>query len=332
MNKLASPLSCYFIVLCAVVLLPTCSAKADIEFPATTVDVGEVRAGSPLSHKFTFKNRGPEEIEITGIQSSCGCLTPHLSGRRYSRGEEGSVWVEINTLSPAPGPHTWQVKLVCRVGEVITEIPLQIKAQLVREIVVEPAAVNMYVDGPIQTEIRLTDLRPQPLSLLAMDTSAPALQVALDGEEQDGSGRLVRKITLQVKDDFPEGSHDVTLRLYTNDPSYREIKVPVTIVKRARPRLSATPSRVDLTTGPRSSQVRFILIRDRENKDVEVETVMADDPAISCQWAKGPGVMTTVKIKCDQNIQENDRQSIVRVQVVKPIRQSVLIPVVITHP
>ncbi len=181
------------VVLCGVLLASASEVKADLQCTATTVDKGEVRAGPSLSHQFTFTNRGSENVEITEIQSSCGCLTPQLSKRQYSPGEKGSVGVEINTLSPTPGPHSWQVKLSCRAADTIQEIPLVVKARLVREIIVEPAAVTMSVDGPVQSEIRLTDLRPQPLSLLVVDSSSPGLQARLLGEERDGSGRLVRR-------------------------------------------------------------------------------------------------------------------------------------------
>jgi hypothetical protein len=77
----------------------------------------------------------------------------------------------------------------------------------------------------------------------------------------------------------------------------------------------------------------MVLIRDRENQDVEVEAVSTDDPAILCQWTKGPGAMSTVKIKFDPDINlEKSWQSTVRVQVAKPIRQTLLIPVTATRP
>jgi hypothetical protein len=313
-------------------LAVTTGVQADLEFSATTLDVGEVRAGEPLSHRFTFTNRGTEEVEITGVQSSCGCLTPHMSGQRFAAGEQGNVRVEINTLSPAPGPHTWQVKLSCKIGEAVTEIPLQVKARVVREIVVEPAALVMHVNGPMETEIRLTDLRSLPLSLKAVETSAPGLQARLAGEEPDSSGRLIRKIQLQVRDDFPEGGHEETLILYTNDPSYREIKVPVSIAKRSRQRITASPGRVELKTGVGSSlPARMVLIRDRDNQDVDVQAVTSDSPAVSCHWAKGPGAMATVKIKIAPNlIAEKNWQTTVRVQVAKPISQMILIPVIVS--
>jgi len=306
--------------------------RADLEFAQTTIDAGEARAGASLSHKFTFVNRGSEVVEITGIESSCGCLTPRLDRRTFMPGEHGSMVLEVNTLSPAPGPHTWQVKLSCRSGATVSEIPLRLTARLVREIVVEPAAVNMFVDGPMQTELRLIDFRSKPLQLQEVHTSAPGLQVRLVGQEHDASGHLLNKVQLIIAGDLAEGRHEEFVSLFTNDPDYREIKVSVTIVKRPRQRLSATPSRIELSLRPGAGlPARMVLIRDRENQEVEVEAVSADSPAITCRWAKGPGTMTTIRIQVDRDqIQHSNQESTVRVQVVKPTRQTLLIPVVVS--
>jgi hypothetical protein len=324
------------------------AARADLEFVEPSADAGEVKAGAPLSHQFTFVNRGPEVVEITGIESSCGCLTPRLDRRTFQPGEHGSILVEVNTLSPAPGPHTWQVKLSCRTATddppstthhsgLTThqwEIPLRLTARLVREIVVEPAAINMFVDGPMQTELRLIDLRSKPLQLQEAHATAPGLQARLAGQERDASGHLVSKVQLMIAGDIADGRHEEFVSLFTNDPDYREIKVPVTIVKRPRQRLSATPSRIELPLHPGASlPARMVLIRDRENQEVEVEAVSADSPAITCRWAKGPGTMTTLRIQVDRDqIQHSTLESTVRVQVVKPTRQTLLIPVIVTGP
>ncbi len=310
------------------------AARADLEFVEPSADAGEVKAGAPLSHQFTFVNRGPEVVEITGIESSCGCLTPRLDRRTFQPGEHGSILIEVNTLSPAPGPHTWQVKLSYRFGATVSAVPLRLTARLVREIVVEPAAINMFVDGPMQTELRLIDFRSKPLQLQEVHTTAPGLQARLAGQERDASGHLVNKVQLMIGNDIAEGRHEELVSLFTNDPDYREIKVPVTIVKRPRQRLSATPSRIELPLHPGESlPARMVLIRDRENQEVEVEAVSADSPAITCRWAKGPGAMTTLRIRVDRDqIQDSTWESTVRVQVVKPTRQTLLVPVIITGP
>jgi hypothetical protein len=332
MNRSTNHIYCQLFVAVAGILIITSESKGDLEFTTTWVDKGEVRAGSALSHQFAFTNRGHTDVEITYIQSSCGCLTPHLSIQRYSQGEKGTLTIEINTLSPAPGPHSWQVKVFCRAGDEVRVIPLQIKAQLVREIVVEPAAINVVVEDTVQSVIHLTDLRSKPLSILAVDTSAPGLSARLDGDEKDSMGHLVRRVLFQVHDTVADGRHEEALKLYTNDPIYREIKVPVTVVKHSKSRLSASPNRVEFTSGPgMGSPVRMVLIRDKENQEVEVEAASSDHPGISCRWAKGPGSMTTVKIRFEgAPVPEANLHATIRVQVIKPIRQTVTIPIILS--
>jgi hypothetical protein len=322
-------------------LLVGAVSRADLEFHETTVDAGEVRAGAPLSHRFTFVNQGPDVVEITGVESSCGCLTPQLDQRILPPGAHGSISLEVNTLSPAPGPHTWQVKLSCRVvsdvvdtthHSLLTTYELRLAAWLIREIVVEPASITVFADSPLQIEIRLTDLRSEPLHILELHTTSPALQARLAGEEHDATGHLVRKVQLTVGADLTGGRHEEILSLFTNDAAYPEIKIPVTVVKRSKQRLSATPSRIELTLRPGAGPpARIVLIRDQENQQVEVETATADNPAITCRWAKGPGAMTTLRVQVDPaQILDPTWQSTVRVQILKPTRQTLLIPVTIT--
>ena len=128
MNRSPARSILQMVVSCGGILMLAGGTRADLDFAATSVGKGEIRAGSPLSQQFTFKNPGLDDVEITDVQSSCGCLTSQLSGRRFSHGDQGSITVEINTLSPIPGPHTWQVKLVCRSGNGVRVIPLQFHA------------------------------------------------------------------------------------------------------------------------------------------------------------------------------------------------------------
>ena len=65
-------------------------------------------------------------------------------GRRS--GEEDVVELVINTLSQAPGPQSWNVRLHYRSEGISKELTLQLRARLIREVLVEPAARNT---GPV---------------------------------------------------------------------------------------------------------------------------------------------------------------------------------------
>ena len=56
-----------------------------------------------------------------------------------------------------------------------------------------------------------------------------------------------------------------------------------------------------------------------------------DDPAIRCQWTKGPGNMTTVKILVDPLlVPSGNLKSAVHVQLLKPTAEPLTIPVTCT--
>src|SRR5260370_11796744 len=105
------PSSCHSFIAILFSLQAASMIRADLHVPQPEVDAGEVRAGAPLGHRFTFVNRGPQTIEITEVQSSCGCLTPKLELRRLQPGEEGTLLMAVNTLSQAVGPHPAHVHM-----------------------------------------------------------------------------------------------------------------------------------------------------------------------------------------------------------------------------
>jgi hypothetical protein len=314
----------------AVVLwnLFTGQARADLHVPQPLVNVGEVRRGALLAQRFMLVNRGPEAVAITDLRASCGCLTPLLEQRVYQPGEAGSLLLEINTLSQSVGPHTWQVQLSYRAGSQLHEVALQIVGRIVAEITVQPPILTLFADQAIRHEILVTDIRPQPLSITAVQTSSPRLKTTLAEPQRNEVGHWVRTLSLEVADDYPEGRHDEVLAILTDDPLYRELRVPITVVKRSRQRLSATPSTVTLTAPPgQAVPSRMILVRDRDDQSVAIERVVADDPALVCQWAEGASNPTSVKIGVERSRLNGSLDSAIHMHICKPVREILTIPV-----
>ncbi|HEV3261061.1 MAG TPA: DUF1573 domain-containing protein [Gemmataceae bacterium] len=307
-------------------------ARADLHFEQPIFDAGAVHSGTPLVHDFRFVNAGPETIEVTEARASCGCLTPRIEPRVYRPGEHGSLRVEVHTLDQPEGFKDWRVQFCYRGGDTAHELGLHVTAHLITEVTVQPAALVVFADQPIGHEVTLTDLRPQPLSIAAVRTSSPELKSDVKGSSADPSGHQVYTISLQVTEDYREGRHDETLSIYTDDPNYRELRVPVTIVKRPRQRLVVRPNRVTLLAPPgQPAPSRIVLIQDSGNEAVVLSGVMADDPAVVCQWAQGPGPMTTVKVSVDRSrVHGQALQTTIHVHVSKPVAQELNIPLVCT--
>ncbi len=301
-------------------------ARADLLFKQVRVDRGETKSGPALVERYAFVNAGPNAIDVLDAKTSCGCLKPRFSAKHYEPGEEGWIELEVNTLSQPAGPNAWRVDLTYRDGGEEKQGGLVLCASLVADIRVEPSALNIFTDKQATHEIVVTDFRAKAFNVTAVDASAPYLKPKLTEPARDAQGHSVRIIQLEVAADCPEGKHEAVVALHTDDPAYRELKVPVTVVKHARQRLSVSPDRVDFSGPPFPS--RIVLLRDADNQGVVIDGAKSDDPAITCRWASGPGAMATLKLQVDpEQLHGRSLQTTVHVHVKEPVAHDLSLPV-----
>lgn len=305
------------------------AVRADLHCEQPQADASTVRGGQPLAHRFRFVNRGPDPVVITDLRPTCGCLTPRLEQRRFQAGEAGTLLLEVNTLAQPEGPASWGVRLLYRAGEVEGELPLVLKARVQSEITVQPASLTLTTETALGHEITLIDRRRRPLTIMAVQTKAPQLHTRVGEARRDPAGYWVRPIALEVGADYPEGRHEEELHLFTSDPDYRELRVPLTVVKRSAQAVACTPAAVTLEgSGTAPLPARIVLLAASGDREVVVERVEADDPAISCTWAPGPGPRVTLKVRAERaRIKAPSLQSAIRVFLRKPAVQTVTIPV-----
>jgi hypothetical protein len=298
------------------------------------LDAGTVKSGAPLVHEFAFTNCGTESIEIIDIQSSCGCAKPKLQTRLYKPGEGDKLHVEVNTLTQGSGPHSWRTVVRYREGDAIRETDIILSGTVVAEIAVEPPQLSVFADQAVAHELHVIDWRSKPFAITAVQTTSPKLTARVIGETRDDQGRLTRTIRLDLANDFPDGRREETLTIITDDPLYRELRVPIVVVKRPRQRITALPDAATLTA-PRGQPIpaKIVRIRDGQDGAVEIDHLTPSDPAITCTWARGPGANATLRISVDRTklIGIGLRGSI-EVKISKPVAETLTIPVTVTMP
>jgi hypothetical protein len=317
------------VVLAFLPILSATRAYADLECSEPLVEKGEVHSGVPLSHRFTILNKGPETIDITEVRPSCGCLAPQMSQRHLQPGQKSELVLEVNTLTQPAGENNWRITLRYKIGDGERELPLYIRARIVTEISVEPPSLAIYTDSPISHEITVVDRRVEPLMVRAVPTSSPQVRTHLGELHRDEAGHWRRSIRVEVLADCPAGTHDETLRICTSDPLYAELKVPFTIVKRPHLHVNANPASVVLTAPAQEAlPARVVLLSAAEDRAVQIERIEADNAAIDCRWAQGPGTQATLKIRVDRSRIPGDRlRGYVHVHLSKPASETITIPV-----
>jgi hypothetical protein len=306
--------------------------RAELRFIQPVANVGDVRSGMALRHTFKFVNDGLETVEITGTQGSCGCLSPTIVKRSLKPGEEGELVLDVNTLSPAAGPHNWRLKLAYKAGDKLHEITLVLNAKVIREVTVEPTAVTVFAEKGLGTEIVVSDIRKTPLVVKEVRPSSGALKAGISEPQRNRQGQVTHKITLTVAAELPEGRYDESIEIITDDAAYPSLKVPVTVVKRSQQRYTATPREVALSA-PSMQPIpsRIVLLRDSQNQQVPVEKVVVDHPAITCRWAQGPGTNATLKIGVDHTkVTDKLLNSAVHIHLAGAAKETITIPVTVT--
>jgi hypothetical protein len=305
-------------------------ARADLECAQPVVEKGEVRSGIPLSHSFTLVNSGHEVIDVTDVRPSCGCLAPKLQRRHFQPGESGTLLLEVNTLTQPPGANSWRATIHYKTAGEERELPVYIAARVVTEISVEPPSLAIYTDSSIGHEVTVIDRRTEPLIVRAVVASSPHVRTHLGELQRNEAGHWIRSIQVEVLADCPEGSHEETLRICTSDPTYPELKVPFTIVKRLRQSVSAAPSSVVLSeVAGQPLPSRIVLLSATDNRPVRIERIESGHDAIGCHWAQGPGQRATLKVRVDHTrLPKEGLQSSIRVHLSSPTTQTITIPVI----
>jgi hypothetical protein len=299
-------------------------ALAELRFVQPEVDLGKVLAGKPLKHTFSFVNSGANPVEIVEARASCGCLAPVVTQQVCAPGKTGVIRLDINTLSQPAGRNTWRVTVTQRSGDQTSENTLSISADLEREIEVQPTAVTLVSESALAHEIVVTDSRERPFKVTEARSTSSRLSVRVAEHSRNADGKHCWKIELRMAGDCSAGRYDEAVMIYTDDPDYPELKVPVTIVKQSAKRLMANPSRVTLLAAiGQAVPSRLVLIRAAENQTVIIDRITVDHPAIVTSWAPGPGNCATVKISVNRGrVAGTELKSNIHIHVSKPFQET----------
>ena len=68
-----------------------------IEMIETNYDFGDILQGESVSHEFTLKNNGDEDLLISAAKGSCGCTVPQWPKDPIVKGESAVIKITFNS-------------------------------------------------------------------------------------------------------------------------------------------------------------------------------------------------------------------------------------------
>jgi hypothetical protein len=286
------------------------------------VDLGEIRAGTVVHPAFVVINDDPAPAQCVGAVASCGCLKPTAEPAVLQPGQKGKIFLHINTLGQASGPHGWSARVRFQGAQGENEVVVGVQARVVTEVSVQPASLTLISDKAMTQDLTLADLRPEPLTITEVKTSSSNLKAHVMAQGRDGAGHWSATIRLEAGPGFSLGRHDESLAIYTRDPLYSLLQVPVTVIRGAAQTVQAVPAEAALTGSIPSQLIR---LRSSSSEPLRIDKVEADDPALVCRWAAGSDGQATVRVVVGTSTPRS--ASVVRVYLSSPRQEVLTIPV-----
>ncbi len=312
------------------------TSSAGLHASTSTAARGNVKAGPPLVHVFDLANTGTRTVTITKLVAGCGCLRRSLGTTMLKPGEKTQLTLEVNTLTQPDGPNRWQVSVVYQedapgVAPRSGELLLQVTATLSRDVTVSPPQLAFSTAGAASQTITLADRRTKPLSVVKATASSPHLSVEV-APAAGTAGRRSQSVLVKLAANAPAGHRDEIVVLYTDDPAYPELRVPVRVLKRAASTVTATPMAVEirLAAGQQGGS-SLVQLRSPRGDVIRVGGADSDMPGVQVKWSEGRGRVATLRVTVPEVVAAKPGHCMVRVRLSEPAGE-VSIPVSWTGP
>ena len=307
----------------------TPSVRAELICPEPSFNAGHLLAGKPFNHSFALSNKGKEAIHILEALPSCGCLRPTLSKTILNPGEAITLPIEIHTLTKPQGAHRFSINIRYKEAGEIKELALEVKALIQVEVEVTPAASAIFTDRAIAHTFSVKDMRAKPMRIIAADSSTARVTFQIHPPTLNENKESIQTITVFISELLTPGKHDLWIHLVSDDASYGEMKIPLSIVKRDGKLASAAPSRLYLEGSVGIPfGAKMVRINKAGTEPVKVDKVECSHPAFKCTWAQGPGDDATIRLLLDEKkLPPGETIAELRVLLKGNQTQSVIIPV-----
>ncbi len=168
------PLACAWTALALSVIGLPLKTRAELVWKQKTVELHADAKSTVLEARFPFSNTGETPVDVTQVESSCGCTVASLEKRHYEPHESGEI-VARYTVGTQAGVQKKTVLVETGDGHSPTTLTLEIHIpEIVR---VRPAFVQWkHGESPASKSITLEIVQDIPATDVAVRSSAAGFE------------------------------------------------------------------------------------------------------------------------------------------------------------
>jgi hypothetical protein len=262
-------------------------------------DFGTVPRGAQLFHRFTITNIYAVRMEITKVNSGCGCVTATPAKRVLEPREATTLDVSMDarrftgaksvTISVSVGP------------EYVSTAEVKVSANSRADVVFNPGEVNFGSVTRGQAAEQTIDVEYAGTLNWTISDAVVGKDLPFEAKVAEWyrrPGQVGYKIKVTLKADAPVGAIKEFIYLKTNDPG--AATAPVLVEATVQAAVTATPAALSLgavKTG--EALTRRVVVRG--GKPFKILGVEAGDGVTAADLATTPAAVQTVTLKCQFN-------------------------------
>jgi hypothetical protein len=280
----------YLIVgLLAVTIAAAEGGPPRIEIDRTTVDLGEMKIGAVREMTFEIRNGGGSPLEISEIQSTCGCTVAELARRQIPPGEGTELLITFT--APRQREISYKYLFVLSNDPQNPKMRLSVRANVVTDLEWEPHLFKLewpLKDGH-QEEIRLTSLGGNPLQIKEVRSDKglviPRVATAEDRE-------AVVTFAIDPTADFQQSD---TIHIVSSSEDFPEISVPVYF--RRESQLVILPQHLFFQKRiGEEAPWRYLRISRRDGEKLNVKSVQSTIDFFKCEIIENHAPTCLIKV------------------------------------
>ena len=215
-------------------------------FSETSHDFGTVARAAKSEFTFELQNIYKEDIHISSVRASCGCVTPTITQNTLKTWEKGGIHVKFNTATFVGNRNATITVVIDR--PYYAEVQLAIKGLIRSDIVFNPGTINFTTidqGGEATQTVSVSYAGRSDWKIVDVRSANTNLEVQLN-ETERYSGRVGYQLKVNLKPDAPAGYFNSEMILVTNDSAARQI--PLLVEGNIRSPLTVSPASLALGT------------------------------------------------------------------------------------
>ena len=261
---------------------------AKIDVVEDVADFGDVKPKSVHTFTYRFKNVGTERLDISRIQSTCGCSVPQLDKKEYAPNETGEI--KVVYTSPTREGHTTKHLYIHSNDVSNPRYPLQIKSNTVLKANVEPSSLDLVLadDNAGFGELKIYSRDGKEFAIRGISTAGNPFRFDIDRQHKATIHTIKPTVDIEKLKENLTG----IIRISIDHPECDTL----TVTYNTLPQYSASPARIIVQNAVAGeTQQRDIWIKNNYGKTVEITGVKSEKGFVGCEILENSDGMARIR-------------------------------------